>query len=118
MYLMTGPGDPAMSGELIGNLARYMNSARNVKPIFGICMGHQIIALAAGLQTYRLTYGNRGHNQPCIHRSTGRCYITSQNHGFAVNVESLPSNEWEVLFTNANDGTNEGLIHVEKPIFS
>ena len=62
-------------------------------------------------------YGNRGHNQPCIHNGTGRCYITCQNHGFAIDTESLPS-DWSILFTNANDNTNEGIIHNSKPYFS
>ena len=66
---------------------------------------------------YHLRYGNRGHNQPCVHNGTGRCYITTQNHGFAVNPSNLPS-DWSILFTNANDGTNEGIIHDTKPFFS
>ncbi|GAV05772.1 hypothetical protein RvY_15850-2 [Ramazzottius varieornatus] len=116
LFLTNGPGDPKLCGALVANLESYMK-IKDTKPIFGICMGHQILARAAGLKTYRLKYGNRGHNQPCILNGTKRCFITSQNHGYAVDVDKLPD-RWEPLFTNANDQTNEGLVHREKPIFS
>lgn len=87
------------------------------RPIFGICLGHQLLATAAGCQTYKMKYGNRGHNLPCIHHGTNRCYMTSQNHGFAVDASKMPES-WEPLFTNANDATNEGIVHKTHPFFS
>ena len=86
-------------------------------PIFGICLGHQLLSLALGTPTYKMAFGNRGHNQPCTHEQTRRCFITSQNHGFAVDHTKLPEG-WLPLFTNENDGTNEGIVHSSKPIFS
>ena len=85
--------------------------------MFGICLGHQLLAKSTGARTYKLTYGNRGHNQPCTHTDTGRCFITSQNHGFAVEASSLPK-DWVELFINENDKTNEGICHTSKPFFS
>jgi len=85
-----------------------------VIPVFGICLGHQILALAAGAETYKLKYGHRGQNQPCVLRGTKRCFITSQNHGYAVNEDTLPA-DWLPWFSNANDGTNEGIRHRSKP---
>jgi carbamoyl-phosphate synthase small subunit len=79
-------------------------------PILGICLGHQILALAAGARTYKMKFGHRAHNQPAVDRTTGRCYQTSQNHGYAVDGAGLPDG-WGEWFTNANDGTNEGLRH-------
>ena len=89
----------------------------NETPIFGICLGNQILALAAGCSTYKMKYGNRGANQPCIDQRTNRCYITAQNHGFAVDAKTLPHG-WQQFFVNANDNTNEGIIHQTKPFFS
>jgi carbamoyl-phosphate synthase small subunit len=86
-------------------------------PIFGLCLGHQILALAAGAETYKLKFGHRSQNQPCIEVGTKRCYITSQNHGYAVVNERLPEG-WEPWFTNANDGTNEGIRHRARPFMS
>ena len=83
-------------------------------PVFGICLGHQILALAAGAETHKLRYGHRGQNQPCIVRETNRCFITSLNHGYAVDESTLPS-DWLPWFSNANDGTNEGIRHRSKP---
>ena len=83
----------------------------------GICLGSQILALAAGANTYKLKYGHRGHNQPCNEAGTKRCYITSQNHGYAVDTETLPE-DWREWFINDNDGTNEGIIHISKPFFA
>jgi carbamoyl-phosphate synthase small subunit len=85
-------------------------------PIFGICLGHQILALAAGADTFKLKYGHRSQNQPCIYRKTGRCYITSQNHGYAVVNDSLQGG-WEPWLINANDGTNEGIRHCSRPFW-
>lgn len=116
LFLSNGPGDPVVCKITVDNIKKIL-SASNVKPIFGICLGHQLLSTAIGCNTYKIKYGNRGHNLPCIHNGTNRCFMTSQNHGFAVNVEEL-SKDWEVLFTNANDQTNEGIIHKEKPFFS
>ena len=87
------------------------------KPICGICMGNQLLAKAAGAKTYKLKYGHRSHNQPVRRVGTDKCFITSQNHGFAVDNDTLPE-DWEPLFVNMNDGTNEGIRHKEKPFFS
>jgi carbamoyl-phosphate synthase (ammonia) len=87
---------------------------RPPKPIFGICLGNQLLGLAAGARTYKLPFGNRGHNQPVVNAVTGEAYITSQNHGFALDAEALPP-DWTPLFVNANDGTNEGIAHRTKP---
>ena len=86
-------------------------------PTFGICMGNQILGLAAGGDTYKLKFGHRSQNQPAIMEGTERCYITSQNHGYALEPAKL-SDEWKPWFTNANDGTNEGIIHKTKPFMS
>ncbi|KAK0089370.1 hypothetical protein PV325_007715 [Microctonus aethiopoides] len=115
LFLSNGPGDPNMCQETIQNIRRIL--AQSKKPIFGICMGHQILSLAAGCSSSKMTYGNRGHNQPAIHLATGRCYMTSQNHGFVINVPET-SDDWQPLFVNANDNTNEGIIHTSLPYFS
>ena len=86
-------------------------------PIFGICLGHQLLGLAAGGDTYKLKFGHRSQNQPCIEVGTRRCHITSQNHGYAVNERSL-GDEWRPWFFNANDGTNEGIRHRDRPFAS
>jgi carbamoyl-phosphate synthase/aspartate carbamoyltransferase/dihydroorotase len=116
LFLSNGPGDPIMCEKTVNNIRKALSDS-NVKPIFGICLGHQLLSTAMGCKTYKMKYGNRGHNLPCIHHGTKRCFMTSQNHGFAVNTERI-SSDWEPLFTNANDGTNEGIIHKEKPFFS
>jgi carbamoyl-phosphate synthase small subunit len=114
LFLSNGPGDPKVCGKTIA-MVRHAFSLE--KPIFGVCLGVQIMALAAGGDTYKLPYGHRGQNQPCIEVGTGRCYITSQNHGYAVRLESLPR-DWEPWFINANDGTVEGIRHREKPFYA
>ncbi|XP_055616059.1 CAD protein [Toxorhynchites rutilus septentrionalis] len=116
LFLSNGPGDPEMCEATVGNIRRLLG-ASVVKPIFGICLGHQLLSTAAGCKTYKMKYGNRGHNLPCIHAGTKRCYMTSQNHGFAVDASNLPTG-WQELFTNINDQTNEGIVHTEKPFFS
>jgi carbamoyl-phosphate synthase small subunit len=111
LALSNGPGDPTMCGPTVEQIKKAMAQG---KPIVGVCLGNQLLALAAGAKTYKLPYGHRGHNVPCIDTETGRCYITSQNHGFAVDEKTLPP-EWKAWFTNANDGSNEGIAHKEKP---
>ena len=114
ILISNGPGDPKMCTKTIEHVRKAME--KNV-PIFGICLGNQILALAAGGNTYKLKYGHRSQNQPCVMKGTKRCFITSQNHGFAVDIKSL-SEEWEEWFVNANDGTNEGIRHKKKPFMS
>jgi len=116
LFLSNGPGDPNMCPETIKSI-QYALALDPPRPIFGICLGNQLLSIAAGATTYKLKYGNRGMNQPCIDLRTGRCYITPQNHGFAVDSKSLPKN-WKPLFINANDLTNEGIVHTDKPFFS
>jgi len=115
LFISNGPGDPATVKETTSRLAKAME--RDDLPIFGICLGHQLLALAAGGKTSKMKYGNRGHNIPCTDALSGRCYITSQNHGFQVDTVSLPAN-WKELFRNANDGSNEGIYCEDKPFFS
>ncbi|XP_012543292.1 CAD protein [Monomorium pharaonis] len=114
LFLSNGPGDPSMCRVTVENIREIL---KQEKPIFGICLGHQLLSIAAGCVTYKMQYGNRGHNQPATHRETGRCYMTSQNHGFCVDAAQLPV-DWEILFTNANDNSNEGIVHSFLPFFS
>jgi carbamoyl-phosphate synthase small subunit len=114
IFISNGPGDPKKCEATIRQLRKAITDP---KPIFGICLGNQLLALASGADTYKLKYGHRSHNQPVIRAHTNHCYITSQNHGFAVDETTL-GNDWEPLFTNLNDGTNEGLRHLTKPVFS
>lgn len=116
LFLSNGPGDPERSKVTIKHIRECM-SLKKPKPIFGICLGNQLLALAIGARTSKMKYGNRGHNQPCTLEGTNRCYITSQNHGFAVDASSLPKG-WLPLFTNANDQSNEGIVHESLPFFS
>jgi carbamoyl-phosphate synthase small subunit len=113
IVISNGPGDPKICTSTIQNIKEAMEQGA---PILGICLGCQILALAAGADTYKLPYGHRGHNQPCNETGTKRCYITSQNHGYAVNAETLPQ-DWREWFINDNDGTNEGITHISKPFF-
>ncbi|MBM3420622.1 MAG: glutamine-hydrolyzing carbamoyl-phosphate synthase small subunit [Bacteroidetes bacterium] len=114
LFISNGPGDPKMCVPAIENIRRSLGSS---KPVFGICLGNQLMALAAGADTYKLKYGHRSHNQPVLKVGTNRAYITSQNHGYAVENETLPQG-WEPLFLNVNDNTNEGMKHISKPFFS
>ena len=111
VFLTNGPGDPDLLKETHQILKTSLD--RGI-PTFGICLGTQIMAIAAGAKTFKLKYGHRSQNQPCVDLTTGRCYITSQNHGFAVDGKSLPKG-WRVWFENANDRTVEGIRHVSKP---
>ncbi|KAL6698020.1 bifunctional carbamoylphosphate synthase/aspartate carbamoyltransferase [Trichoderma pleuroticola] len=115
LFISNGPGDPAVLESTAKNIAAVMET--NKIPIFGICLGHQLMARASGAKTAKMKFGNRGHNIPCTSMVTGKCHITSQNHGFAVDAASLPTG-WTELFVNANDGSNEGIMHAEKPYFS
>lgn len=114
VLVSNGPGDPKSCVATIDAVKWHLSKD---KPLFGICLGNQILALAAGGDTYKLKYGHRSQNQPCIEAETKRCYITSQNHGYAVNMKTL-SLHWREFFANANDGTNEGMMHTSKPFFS
>jgi carbamoyl-phosphate synthase small subunit len=114
VFISNGPGDPAACKKTIAILQKAL---KKDKPIFGICLGTQLLALAAGAATYKLPFGHRGQNQPCIDTETKRCYITSQNHGYAVQEDSL-SKDWVVTFRNINDGSIEGIAHHAKPYFA
>jgi len=133
LFISNGPGDPSMCKSTIEQIrsfiqvpvggasaSRYDSASgpgSRPLPVFGICLGNQLMALAAGAKTYKMKYGNRGMNQPCIDLRTTRCYITPQNHGFAVDSATLP-HDWKPFFINANDGSNEGIIHQYMPFFS
>lgn len=114
LFVSNGPGDPAQCTATIANIKKAMDAH---KPILGICLGNQLLAHAAGGTTYKLKYGHRGQNQPCIDVDTKRCYITSQNHGYAVDAKSLPQG-WREWFVNGNDGSNEGIRHTSEPWMS
>jgi len=113
IVVSNGPGNPKMCKETIEQVRMAMS--RSI-PILGICLGSQILALAAGANTYKLKYGHRSQNQPCVEVGTKRCYITAQNHGYAVDTRTLPE-DWREWFYNNNDGTNEGIMHISKPFF-
>ena len=114
VFVSNGPGDPKTVQATIQNVKKAIEQGI---PTLGICLGNQILALAAGADTYKLKYGHRSQNQPALLVGTKQCYITSQNHGFAVDEKKLPP-EWEPWFRNLNDGTNEGIRHKSKPFMS
>lgn len=114
LFISNGPGNPDLAEATVINIRKAMASG---KPICGICMGNQLLAKAAGAKTYKLKYGHRSHNQPVRKVGTDTCFVTSQNHGFAVDSDTLPA-DWEPLFVNMNDGTNEGIRHKTLPFFS
>ncbi len=114
LFLSNGPGDPAMCESTVENIRKILPLG---KPVMGICLGNQLLARAAGADTYKLKFGHRSHNQPVLLNGTDRCFITAQNHGYAVSPETLPE-EWEPLFVNVNDNTNEGIRHKTLPYFS
>ncbi|MCL1933678.1 MAG: glutamine-hydrolyzing carbamoyl-phosphate synthase small subunit [Candidatus Azobacteroides sp.] len=114
IMLSNGPGDPAMCGATVAHIKKAIATG---KPIFGICLGNQLLSLAAGATTYKLKYGHRSHNQPVLEVGTNHAVITSQNHGYAVDTATLDK-EWESCFVNLNDGTNEGIRHKFQPFFS
>jgi carbamoyl-phosphate synthase small subunit len=113
IFLSNGPGDPAALPYTIAQVKRFLG----VKPIMGICLGHQILALACGAETYKLKFGHHGGNQPIRDLRTERVLITAENHGFAVDPQTLPS-FMDVTHVNLNDGTIEGMRHRELPVFS
>ena len=114
LFVSNGPGDPAQCKATIEHLSW---AIAQDKPIMGICLGNQLLALAAGAKTYKLKYCHRGHNVPVKEVGTHHCLITSQNHGFAIDDATLPA-DWRPLYVNLNDGTNEGIQHATKPFFS
>ena len=115
LFLGNGPGDPDMCEDAVNVIRKQMSLSR--KPICGICMGNQLLAKAGGATIYKLKYGHRSHNQPVREVGTNRCYVTSQNHGYAVDAKTLGS-DWRELFVNMNDGSNEGVAHKENPWFT
>ena len=115
LFLGNGPGDPDMCEDAVNIIRKQMSQSR--KPICGICMGNQLLAKAGGATIYKLKYGHRSHNQPVREVGTNRCYVTSQNHGYAVDAKTL-GNDWRELFVNMNDGSNEGVCHKENPWFT
>ena len=116
LFLANGPGDPERCEKTVAHIRTFLNNPE-VKPCMGICLGNQLLARAAGANTYKLKYGHRSHNQPVQQVGTTRCFITSQNHGYAVDDKTLPA-EWEALFVNMNDGSNEGIRHKKNPWMS
>lgn len=115
LFVSNGPGDPDTCDAAVQNIRKTMQNER--LPIFGICMGNQLLSKAGGARIYKLKYGHRSHNQPVRMVGTERCFITSQNHGYAVDNDSLTA-DWEPLFINMNDGSNEGIRHKRNPWFS
>ena len=116
LFLANGPGDPERCEKTVEHIRTFLQN-KNVRPCMGICLGNQLLARAAGAKTYKLKYGHRSHNQPVRRVGTTQCFITSQNHGYAVDDSTLPA-DWEPLFVNMNDGSNEGIRHKSNPWFS
>ena len=116
LFLANGPGDPEQCGTTVAHIRTFLNNPE-VRPCMGICLGNQLLAKAVGAKTYKLKYGHRSHNQPVQQVGTTRCFITSQNHGYAVDDSTLPE-DWEPLFVNMNDGSNEGIRHKQRPWMS
>ena len=114
LFISNGPGDPKQCKTTVNNLSR---AFQQDIPIMGICLGNQLMALASGADTYKLKYGHRSHNQPVILAGTNESFITSQNHGFAIDNKTL-KDDWVPYFMNLNDDTNEGMKHKSKPFFS
>lgn len=117
LFLSNGPGNPELCKATVDNIRKFIENPEEKRPLMGICLGHQLLAKAAGADTYKLKYGHRSHNQPVRMAGTEKCYVTSQNHGYAVNAKTLPA-DWEEWFYNMNDGSNEGIRHKTKPWIS
>lgn len=117
LFLSNGPGNPDMCSDTVEYIRKFISNPDEKRPLMGICMGNQLLAKAAGATVYKLKYGHRSHNQPVRMEGTNRCFITSQNHGFAVDPSTLEEG-WEPYFTNMNDGSNEGIRHRGKPWWS
>ena len=129
LFLANGPGDPEQCEVTVSHIRKFLETesqkssngeivkSSNIRPCMGICLGNQLLARAAGAKTYKLKYGHRSHNQPVREVGTNRCFITSQNHGYAVDDSTLPA-DWEPLFVNMNDGSNEGIRHKSNPWMS
>ena len=124
LFLANGPGDPEQCDKTVTHIRTFLENEKKkadnggtVRPLMGICLGNQLLARAAGAKTYKLKYGHRSHNQPVQQVGTTRCFITSQNHGYAVDDNTLPE-DWEPLFVNMNDGSNEGIRHKTNPWMS
>lgn len=116
LFLTNGPGDPDTCEAAVENIRKFL-AAPATKPCMGICMGNQLLSKAAGARIYKLKYGHRSHNQPVRLVGTTKCYMTSQNHGYCVDNDTLDK-DWQPLFLNMNDGSNEGVKHGSKPWFS
>ncbi len=114
IFLSNGPGNPETCSVAVENIRKFISNPEENRPLMGICLGHQLLAKAAGAKIYKLKYGHRSHNQPVRMQNSTKCYITSQNHGYAVDADTL-SSEWSPWFTNMNDGSNEGIRHESKP---
>ena len=118
IFISNGPGNPTKSTNIVNQLKTIFSFESLNLPIFGICYGHQLVGLAAGCDINKMKYGNRGHNIPSNLIGTHKCYITSQNHGYEIKLNKSIDSKWQELFVNSNDGSNEGIIHLGKPIFS
>ncbi len=114
LFLSNGPGNPETCAATVENIRKFISNPDERRPLMGICLGHQLLAKAAGASIYKLKYGHRSHNQPARLDNDTRCFVTSQNHGYAVDADTLPA-DWKQWFHNMNDGSNEGIIHTSRP---